>query len=279
MKKVICLFLTTLFVYFAAFINITNAETESKNLNISVTLSSITCVTNNHVGNEWRFSCTVNKISLKEKNTVKVRATTNNSISIIATAVEEDKYPDSNSKSLSIPVSKLKEGSNQYSIQVTVKENRGRYSGNTATWKFSFTVKKASALETGTISEISDDKIRNGNDKYTWSDGSKYEGLWKNNKLNGKGTLIYSNGDKYIGNFVNNKKSGSGAYTWENGDSYSGNWSNDKMSGSGVYNFKNGDKYSGKWDAGYMNGEGTYTFKNGTKLTGIWVDNQYSSED
>jgi len=129
------------------------------------------------------------------------------------------------------------------------------------------------------ISNVPEDKIRNGKDKYIWDNGTSYDGEWDNNKVNGEGTLTYANGDKYVGNFVSSKKSGNGIYTWSNGDSFSGNWLNDKMSGQGTYKFKNGDKYTGNFDAGLFNGQGTYTFKDGRTLTGIWQDNQYSSED
>lgn len=279
LKKIISILLLIAVLFSFIQFDYTNAEAASNKSNISITLNSITCVSNNHVGNEWSFGCKVNKVSLKEGGTVKVSSSTSDKISITATAVENDSYPDSNSKTLTIPVSKLKEGGNPYSLNVTVTEDRGRYSGNKATWKFSFTVKKVSVIETQTVDEVPKDKIRNGNDEYTWKDGTKYSGEWKNNKLNGKGTLNYANGDKYEGNFTNNKKSGEGTYTWKNGDIYAGNWSDDVMKGNGTYKFEKGDQYSGEWDAGFMNGKGTYTFKNGNKLTGIWVDNQYSSED
>ncbi len=129
------------------------------------------------------------------------------------------------------------------------------------------------------ISNVPEDKIRNGKDQYTWDNGTSYNGEWYNNKVNGEGTLIYANGDKYIGNFVSSKKSGYGVYTWASGDSFSGSWLEDRMSGLGTYKFKNGDEYIGNFDAGFFNGQGTYLFKDGRILTGIWQDNQYSSED
>lgn len=39
-----------------------------------------------------------------------------------------------------------------------------------------------------------------------WVDGRQYEGFWKNNKMNGKGTFIWSDGRKYVGDYVNEKK-------------------------------------------------------------------------
>lgn len=39
--------------------------------------------------------------------------------------------------------------------------------------------------------------IKQGQGMQVWPDGTKYEGLWKNNKANGKGILWHNNGDKY----------------------------------------------------------------------------------
>jgi hypothetical protein len=41
---------------------------------------------------------------------------------------------------------------------------------------------------------------------YTWSDGRKYEGEWKNNKMHGKGTFTWSDGRKYVGEYIEDKK-------------------------------------------------------------------------
>jgi len=32
-----------------------------------------------------------------------------------------------------------------------------------------------------------------------WPDGSKYEGMWKNGKANGRGRMTHANGDVYEG--------------------------------------------------------------------------------
>ena len=38
-----------------------------------------------------------------------------------------------------------------------------------------------------------------GYGRYTWVDGSKYDGYWKNGKREGEGTNEYANGDVYKG--------------------------------------------------------------------------------
>ncbi|MFD1907107.1 hypothetical protein ACFTAO_19955 [Paenibacillus rhizoplanae] len=58
-----------------------------------------------------------------------------------AEAQEQDKIPDDGSANTSIKVSALKDTQNK-SLTVTVVENRGRYSGNSASWKFVFKIDK-----------------------------------------------------------------------------------------------------------------------------------------
>ncbi len=39
----------------------------------------------------------------------------------------------------------------------------------------------------------------------TWPDGFKYEGEWKDDQRNGKGTLTSNNGVRYVGQWQDNK--------------------------------------------------------------------------
>jgi len=63
-------------------------------------------------------------------------------LTIIAYAYESDSVPDMGSGRITIPVSELKKGKNTYTVEVTVRENRGRYSGNTAKWQFTINITK-----------------------------------------------------------------------------------------------------------------------------------------
>lgn len=123
--------------------NLFTVGAATSKVKVTIKLDSIECVENNHVGNEWAFGCTVNKKELAEGDSITISTTSSGKISIVSSGEEEDSIPDIGSKTLSIPVSKLKaKKDTTYTSQVTVTENRGRYSGNKAIWKFTYIVKK-----------------------------------------------------------------------------------------------------------------------------------------
>jgi hypothetical protein len=97
-----------------------------------VTFKFADLVENNHVGNEWGYSLDINgkTLCLGQKVTLNSK-----SLTCKAAVVEHDSIPDKN-----LTTDKLKLGDNYISVIVT--ENRGRYSGNTATWQFTINVKE-----------------------------------------------------------------------------------------------------------------------------------------
>lgn len=141
-KRVVSLFLI-LAILFSCNLFIADAASSTAKVKVSVKLQSIDCISNNHVGNEWVFGCTVNKKELAEGHALTITTTPSGKINIVSTAEEEDSIPDIGSRTLTVSVSKLKAGKDtSYTSQVTVKENRGRYSGNTAVWKFTYVIKR-----------------------------------------------------------------------------------------------------------------------------------------
>lgn len=55
----------------------------------------------------------------------------------------------------------------------------------------------------------------------------KYDGEWKEDKINGYGKLFISvSGDRYEGHFRNGKMHGLGLYLYASGDKYKGEWAN-----------------------------------------------------
>jgi len=97
---------------------------------------------------------------------------------------------------------------------------------------------------------------------------------------NGYGTYTYANGSKYVGEWKDGKENGQGTYTWVsgntwlNGNKYVGEYKNGKIYGQGTYTWANGNKYVGEFKDAKRNGLGTYTFANGTVDKGIWKNNQ-----
>ena len=65
-----------------------------------------------------------------------------------------------------------------------------------------------------------DSNKRDGYGVQIWSDGSKYEGFWSNDKANGKGRLIHADGDVYEGEWLDDKAHGHGRYTHYDGAKY-----------------------------------------------------------
>jgi hypothetical protein len=146
----------------------------------------------------------------------------------------------------------------------------------------------------------------NGYGNYTYQNGDKYVGEFKNGLLHGQGSFTWVNGDKYVGNHENGKGNGQGTITWAAGewagDKYVGEFKDDVINGQGTYTWKNGDKYIGLWKnqikhgqgkfiwaAGEfagdsyvgevkddeINGQGTYRFANGEKYVGEFKDKNF----
>ena len=90
----------------------------------------------------------------------------------------------------------------------------------------------------------------------------QYHGQALGEIKDGYGICYYENGDKYDGNWKDNKKEGKGSFFYnEKGEIYKGNFCNDLPNGMGIYYFKNGDRYEGMFKDGKMHGEGTIICK------------------
>jgi hypothetical protein len=91
---------------------------------------------------------------------------------------------------------------------------------------------------------------------YTFDNGSKYVGEWKEDKQHGQGATTYAEGDKYVGEYKDGEKHGQGTYTWAAAPN-------------------KGDKYVGENKDGKMHGQGTYTFANGETDKGYFMNDKY----
>ncbi|CAM3178961.1 hypothetical protein PALU110988_06860 [Paenibacillus lupini] len=128
-------------VIFVSTLLIQPVSAASKTTKFKVTLVSIELVENNHVGNEWLTTAYINDKEVKEGGSVTLNLKSTDSVKLKAYAEEQDKIPDSNSSNTAIKASNITKTINK-NLKVVVTENRGRYSGNTAEWKFTFKIQK-----------------------------------------------------------------------------------------------------------------------------------------
>ena len=101
---------------------------------------------------------------------------------------------------------------------------------------------------------------------YIWSDGSKYEGAFKDGKPSGQGTLTSPGWYNYVGQWKNDKFHGHGTLTWSNGDKYEGEWKDGRRNGQGILSYSVpccGQKYRGEWKNGKFHGQGAFTWSDG----------------
>jgi hypothetical protein len=109
--------------------------------------------------------------------------------------------------------------------------------------------------------EFKNDQI-DGKGTFVYADGSKYTGDCLNGEQHGYGRLDFANGEYYEGQFANNRIYGPGKFVYKDGE-YVGEFKNRKKSGQGEFTYSNGEKYVGSFLNDKLNGQGTFYFKNG----------------
>eukprot|EP01118_Nematostelium_gracile_P010041 TRINITY_DN3421_c0_g1_i2.p2 TRINITY_DN3421_c0_g1~~TRINITY_DN3421_c0_g1_i2.p2 ORF type:complete len:235 (-),score=61.13 TRINITY_DN3421_c0_g1_i2:21-725(-) len=113
-----------------------------------------------------------------------------------------------------------------------------------------------------------------------FSDGSTYEGEYKDDNRNGLGTYHYKNGSKYVGNWTDGKRNGQGKETYASGDIYEGEFKDGARDGIGQYWYFNGSLYVGQWSGGEKKGRGRIQWNaTGFSYDGMWVDNKPVDEE
>ena len=100
--------------------------------------------------------------------------------------------------------------------------------------------------------------------KETYSDGSWYEGEFKNGKSHGQGYYGWADGSWYKGEFKDGQREGQGHYSWPDGAWYKGGFKAGLREGQGTIYWANGNKYEGGWSQGYFHGEGIFYYADGT---------------
>lgn len=98
-------------------------------------------------------------------------------------------------------------------------------------------------------------KLRHGRGKYQTLEFT-YEGDWSEDLMHGEGNFISASGAKYIGTFDQGTYEGQGTYYWPDGAKYQGQWVNGLMHGEGVYTTALGVTVVGTFHQGmYLKGK------------------------
>ena len=109
---------------------------------VSVILEGVQLVYNNSVGNDWglRLEVTGERVQFSRCGLPQTvwtgTLTESTTLTITAIAVEDDKYPDVGSTSATFSIDCSSLPLQTATLEVLVREDRGRYAGNTALWKF-----------------------------------------------------------------------------------------------------------------------------------------------
>jgi hypothetical protein len=106
-------------------------------------------------------------------------------------------------------------------------------------------------------------------------------GCIEGNCANGFGTFTWENGSRYIGEFRNGNMHGQGTFLFgasNAGTKYTGELKNGFIDGFGTWTWPNGEKYIGESKFNKMHGKGTYYYSDGTIRTGTWFNDKYIKE-
>lgn len=114
----------------------------------------------------------------------------------------------------------------------------------------------------------------NGQGTYTWDNGDKYIGQWRDGKRHGKGKYIFKNKGLLYGMFENDKfikHIGRPIHSKENHKIIIGYLGDVNFNGEGNLKLENGNSYTGSFINGEFHGKGSMIYrKKGSVYTGNW---------
>ena len=116
------------------------------------------------------------------------------------------------------------------------------------------------------------DGLKQGTGVYVWDNGDRYDGLFNQDKPDGRGKYHFANGDTYEGEVKAGVIIGRGIYATKTGDTFEGSFMGGKPHGVGVYRFANGDRYEGEMDQGRLQGRGRYISKTGERIEAPFIE-------
>ena len=108
--------------------------------------------------------------------------------------------------------------------------------------------------------------------KITCSNGTVFEGEFKDGKKTGFGKITYSNGTVFEGEFKDGKRNGTGKNRYADGDVFEGEFKDGKENGYGRITCANGNVFEGEFKDGKGNGHGKIIFTDGSVFEGIYKD-------
>ena len=113
---------------------------------------------------------------------------------------------------------------------------------------------------------------------YSYRDGSRYCGEFKDLKRHGRGKFSCYDADEsvYEGEWKDGKKHGHGCLQQVNEVVYEGEWKDGKMHGHGKFSgYADKSVYEGEWKHGRKHGPGVLTLSNGEEYHGAWKNGQW----
>ena len=101
--------------------------------------------------------------------------------------------------------------------------------------------------------------VKDGIGVFKWPDGTKYEGEFIKDRIEGLGQIYFLDGNIFRGQILNGLPHGYGEFTWNNDNKYVGNYINGKKEGFGIYimiseNLREYISYFGFWKYGKQDG-------------------------
>ena len=110
---------------------------------------------------------------------------------------------------------------------------------------------------------------------YFKKNGARYEGQWKDNKMDGYGKYFYPNGTIYEGYFKDNKRHGVGILTTSKGDIYKTIWKDGNVSDYGRIYYHDDKYYEGYIQNYQKHICGTLIYPNGDKFDGNFNEDSF----
>lgn len=162
--------------------------------------------------------------------------------------------------------------------------NQNPAEGETASWSGGCKDQRASgngtlvwrdgASEQRYQGEMRDGRM-NGRGIYTFSNGDRYEGEFKNDDFDGIGTLVEGD-SRYEGEWKSGKRNGRGMMIMPDGTRYDGQFKDDAIEGFGRFVLKDGRRFEGMIHDHVPNGQGTLIEPDGATYSGTWVNGCYN---